>query len=47
MSKYYEKVSPESVGIPSAAIRRFLSEIEAQTIPMHSFMIARHGKVCA
>ena len=39
--------TPESVGIPSAAITAMLEELYAQGIEMHSFMLLRHGKVCA
>ena len=40
-------VTPESVGIPSAAVTAMLEEVYAQGIEMHSFMLLRHGKVCA
>ncbi len=39
--------TPESVGIPSAAVTAMLEELYAQGIEMHSFMLLRHGKVCA
>ena len=47
MAHAFPRTTPEEVGIPSSAIDRFLKEIDAQTIPMHSFMLLRHGKVCA
>ncbi len=42
-----QHVTPESVGIPSAAVTAMLEELYAQGIEMHSFMLLRHGKVCA
>lgn len=44
----FERVTPESVGIASAAIERLLDEIESssETEP-HGLMIMRHGRVCA
>jgi len=39
------RVSPESVGIPSGAIERFISELEQITEP-HSVIIARGGNIC-
>lgn len=38
--------TPESVGIPSKAIDRFLECLEGHYLPMHSVLIARHGKLC-
>jgi len=46
LRKEYERVSPESVGIPSAAIWRMIEELEKVT-EMHGIMVMRHGKVCA
>ncbi|RKJ42006.1 class C beta-lactamase-related serine hydrolase [Acutalibacter sp. 1XD8-33] len=43
----FTRVSPESVGIPSAAVLDLLDELYRQGIEMHSFMLLRHGKVCA
>ncbi len=42
-----QHVTPESVGIPSGAVTAMLEELYAQGIEMHSFMLLRHGKVCA
>ena len=39
--------TPESAGIPSASVTAMLDELYAQGIEMHSFMLLRHGKVCA
>lgn len=39
--------SPESVGIPSQSILRFIQSLEKQHISMHSYMIIRHGKVAS
>lgn len=44
--KEFERVTPESVGIPSAAIDNLLDKLEVGTEP-HGLMIMRHGKVCA
>ncbi len=43
----FQHVTPESVGIPSGAVSAMLEELYAQGIEMHSFMLLRHGKVCA
>lgn len=37
--------TPESVGIPSDAIERFYKEIEILKMPLHSFLLLRHGKL--
>lgn len=39
--------SPESLGIPSQSILAFLDEIESMRLPMHGFLLIRHGKVAA
>lgn len=39
--------SPESLGIPSAAISDFLDELKGYRFPIHSFLLLRHGKVAA
>ncbi len=46
--KEFERVTPESVGIPSAAVEKLLDTLEfgGFTEP-HGLMIYRHGKVCA
>ncbi len=43
----FERVTPESVGISSKSILEFLDELYRYGIEMHSFMLLRHGKVCA
>lgn len=43
----FPRTSPESVGIPSAAIGAFLNQCKEKKIELHSLMILRHGKVCA
>lgn len=43
----FERVTPESVGIHSSAVLELLKELYRQGIEMHSFMLLRHGKVCA
>ncbi len=39
--------SPESVGIPSGAILRFLERIDSERIHMHGFLLVRHDQVAA
>ena len=39
--------TPESVGIPSQAILDFLKDMETYRIPLHSYVILRHGKLAA
>jgi CubicO group peptidase (beta-lactamase class C family) len=43
----FERVTPESVGLASAAIERFLDVLEASGAEVHGLMIIRHGKVAA
>ncbi len=43
----FERVTPESVGIPSQAVTDLLNELYRCGIEMHSLMLLRHGKVCA
>lgn len=43
----FERVTPESVGIHSSAVTAMLDELYRYGIEMHSFMLLRHGKVCA
>jgi CubicO group peptidase (beta-lactamase class C family) len=45
--KEIERVSPESVGIPSPAIAKLLDALESGFTEMHGLMIMRHDKVCA
>ncbi|WP_274652150.1 serine hydrolase domain-containing protein [Paenibacillus humicola] len=42
-----ERVTPESVGIPSATIDKLLTALEHSGTEMHGIMIIRHGKVAA
>ena len=44
---FFERTSPESVGLPSYAISGLLNNLEKENIELHSIMILRHGKVCA
>lgn len=39
--------SPESLGIPSSAIVRFLERIDAERICMHGFLLVRHNRIGA
>lgn len=41
------RMSPESQGISSAALRNFLAAIKTSGIDWHSFMLMRHGNVIA
>ncbi len=45
--KEFPRVAPETVGIKSAAVDRFLSRMDDGFTEMHSLMIMRHGKICA
>ncbi len=44
--EYFERVTPESVGIRSEGILAFLDDIERKGLELHSLMILRHGKCC-
>ncbi len=37
--------TPEEMGIPSRAISRVIKRLERDHVPMHSLLIARHGKM--
>lgn len=41
------RATPESQGVSSAAIRRFVEATDEQVDSMHSFMLLRHGNVIA
>lgn len=41
-----QRTTPESVGIPSSAVNRFIDSL-AELDSVHSFMLLRHGKVAA
>lgn len=47
MRKEFVRVTPESVGIPSASIEWLLDKLEEGWTEPHGMMIMRHGKVCA
>lgn len=44
---YFQDASPESLGISSGGILRFLDRMEEKNIELHSFMVVRHGKCAA
>jgi len=44
---YFKDVTPESVGISSKGIMKFLDRMEANQIELHSFMVLRHGQCAA
>lgn len=46
-SNEFERVTPESVGIPSSAVEHLLDKLENGVTEMHGLMIMRHDKVCA
>lgn len=43
----FERCTPESVGISSSSIIRLMDTFKQRGIENHSFMVVRHGKVCA
>lgn len=45
--KEFERVTPESVGIPSEVIEKLLDRLESGFTEPHGLMIMRHGKICA
>ncbi len=45
--KLLETVSPESVGIPSEVILKYIEKLEKRGVNLHSLLIMRHGKICA
>lgn len=45
--KYFERVTPESVGIASKGILDFLSDVKRKGIELHSLMVIRHDKCAA
>ena len=47
LRKEFERVSPESVGIPSASVERLLDRLEEGWTEPHGLMIMRFGKVFA
>ncbi|MGI6254936.1 MAG: serine hydrolase domain-containing protein [Acutalibacter sp.] len=47
MRREFERVTPESVGVPTAAVNRLLDRLEESQTEMHGLMVMRHGKVCA
>jgi CubicO group peptidase (beta-lactamase class C family) len=47
MSFQFPRCTPEEAGFPSKAVIDFLDFLEHHGIEIHSFMILRHGKVCA
>ncbi len=42
-----ERAAPESQGITSSAVLKFIEAVEQQAHEFHSFMLLRHGKVVA
>lgn len=39
--------SPESVGVPSRAVLRFLDRLDSERVPMHGFLLVRRGRIAA
>ena len=44
---YFKDVTPESAGISSKGIMKFLDRMEQNQIELHSFMVIRHGQCAA
>ncbi len=42
---FFEAITPESAGISSEALERFYKEIVTLKMPLHSFLLLRHGKL--
>lgn len=47
MCETFEKILPESVGIPSEAILGFINQLEKRAVNIHSFMMLKKGKLLA
>lgn len=47
MRYMFERVTPESVGIPSGQVTAMMTELKNAGIALHSCMFVRHGKVFA
>ena len=47
MSEVFTYASPESVGLSSVDIKRFVEVLEENALYMHSIMVIRHGKIVA
>lgn len=47
MKMEFDIVTPESQGIASGQIIRFLKRLEENEIPLHSMILMRHGKIVA
>lgn len=47
MKDILEFATPEEVGVPSSAIADFIDDIQERGLMTHSFIVIRHGKVCA
>ncbi len=46
--KEFERVTPESVGIPSADVEKLVDRLEdSESIEVHGLMLMRHGKIFA
>ena len=47
MDHVLPRATPESQGVPSSAVLRFVEALDRQIKEMHSFMLLRHGSVVA
>ena len=47
MAEEFRKCTPEEAGLPSLAACNFIERLRVEGIEAHSFMIIRHGKLCA
>ncbi len=43
----WERVTPESMGIPSGAVLELLDTLYRAGVEMHGLVLLRHGKICA
>ncbi|MBR4235670.1 MAG: serine hydrolase [Clostridia bacterium] len=45
--KLFEVAAPESLGIASGSVVRFLDKMKTYEFPIHSYIVSRHGKIAA
>ena len=46
-AEFTPATAPESVGVPSRAVLRFLDRIERERVPMHGILLVRRGQIAA
>lgn len=47
MDKMFKYIKPESIGIPSEAILKFIKQLETNEVNIHSFLMAHDNKIFA